>query len=43
MSLWLFNVYMDGVVKEVNARVLYRGLSLVNVDSKVEPESTVVC
>ena len=22
MSPWLFNVYMDGVVREVNARVL---------------------
>ena len=22
MSLWLFNVYTDGVVREVNARVL---------------------
>ena len=26
MSPWLFNLYMDGVVREVNARVLGRGL-----------------
>ncbi len=32
MSPWLFNVYMDGVVREVNARMLGKGLSLVNAD-----------
>ena len=26
MSPWLFNVYMDGVVREVNVRVLGKGL-----------------
>ena len=26
MSPWLFNVYMDGVVREVNARMLGKGL-----------------
>ena len=25
---WLFNVYMDGVVREVNVRVLGKGLEL---------------
>ena len=25
MSPWLFNVYMDGVVREVNIRVLGKG------------------
>ena len=25
MSSWLFNVYMDGVVREVNVRVLGKG------------------
>ena len=30
MSPWLFNLYMDGVVGEVNARVLGRGLKLVD-------------
>ena len=30
MSPWLFNLYIDGVVKEVNARVLGRGLKLVD-------------
>ena len=28
MSPWLFNIYMDGVVREVNMRVMERGLSL---------------
>ena len=28
MSQWLFNVYMDGVVREVNVRVLGKGLKL---------------
>ena len=31
MSPWLFNLYMDGVVREVNARVCERGVELVNV------------
>ena len=30
MSPWLFNLYTDGVVREVNARVLGRGLKLVD-------------
>ena len=30
MSPWLFNLYIDGVVREVNARVLGRGLKLVD-------------
>ncbi len=34
MLIWLFNIYVDGVVREVNARMLSRGLSLVNVDSR---------
>ncbi len=28
MSPWLFNLYMDGVVREVNARGMDRGLKL---------------
>ena len=28
MSPWLFNVYMDGMVTEVNIRVLHKGLEL---------------
>ena len=28
MTPWLFNVYMDGVVREVNVRVLGKGLKL---------------
>ncbi len=34
MSPWLFNVYMDGAVREVHARMLGRGLSLVNADGR---------
>ena len=29
MSPWLFNVYMDGVVQEVNVRVRGKGLELL--------------
>ena len=32
VSPWLFNVYMDGVVREVNARVLGNGLELQSVN-----------
>ena len=31
MSPWLFNVYMDGVVREVSAMVLGKWLELPNV------------
>ena len=30
MSPWLFNLHIDGVVRKVNARVLGRGLMLVD-------------
>ena len=32
MSPWLFNVYMDGVVREVNVRVLGKGLELLSAN-----------
>ena len=32
MSSWLFNVYMDGVVQEVNVRVLGKGLELLSAN-----------
>ena len=32
MSPWLFNVNMDGVVREVNVRVLGKGLELLSVN-----------
>ena len=32
MSPWLFNVYMDGVVREVNVRVLRKGLELLSAN-----------
>ena len=34
MSPWLFNMYMDGVVREVNARVMGRGVELVEEDGR---------
>ena len=33
MSPWSFNVYMDGVVREVNVRVLGKGLELLSANS----------
>ena len=33
MSPWLFNVYMGGVVREVNVRVLGKGLELLSANS----------
>ena len=32
VSPWLFNVYMDGVVREVNVRVLGKGLELLSAN-----------
>ena len=32
MSSWLFSVYMDGVVREVNVRVLGKGLELLSAN-----------
>ena len=32
MSPWLFNVYMDGVVRDVNIRVLGNGLELLSTN-----------
>ena len=32
MSPWLFNVYMDGVVREVNVRVHEKGLELLSAN-----------
>ena len=32
MSQWLFNVYMDGVIREVNVRVLGKGLELLSAN-----------
>ena len=32
MSPWLFNVYMDDVVREVNVRVLQKGLELLRAN-----------
>ena len=32
MSPWLFNVYVDGMVREVNVRVLGKGLELLSTN-----------
>ena len=32
MSSWLFNVYMDSVVRKVNVRVLGNGLELLSAN-----------
>ena len=32
MYPWLFNVYMDGVVRGVNVRVLVKGLELLSAN-----------
>ena len=32
MSSWLFNVYMDGVVRDVNVRVLGKELELLRAN-----------
>ena len=32
MSPWLCNLYMDGVVREVNVRVLGKGLELLSIN-----------
>ena len=32
MSPWLFNVYMDSVVREVNVRALGKGLELLSAN-----------
>ena len=34
MSPWLFNVYMDGVVREVRMRTLGRGLEMRDRDGQ---------
>ena len=36
MLSWLFNLYTDGVIREVNARVLSRGLKLVDGNDRRE-------
>ena len=32
ISPWFFNVYMEGVVREVNVRVLGKGLELLSAN-----------
>ena len=35
MSPWLFNVYRDGVVREVNVRMLGKGLELMSANGSM--------
>ena len=39
MSPWLFNTYMDGVAREVDASMLIRSLTFINSDDRVEDKS----
>ena len=43
MSSWLFNIYMDCVVREVIGRMLGRDINLVDSDDRVENKSATVC
>ena len=43
MSPWLFNVYMDGVVQEVNDGVLGKGLDLLGVNGRRFEINHVIC
>ena len=43
MSLWMFNVYMDGVVREVNVRVLGKGLELLSANAAGLDKPAVIC
>ena len=43
MSPWLFDVCMGGVVREVNSRVLGRGIELMVENENVGIESVAVC
>ena len=43
MSPWLFNIYMDDVIREVNATIFSRGLSFINTDDRVEDKPEIVC
>ena len=43
MSPWFFNVYMDGVVREVNVNVLGKGLELLNRMVTVFFRTTLPC
>jgi hypothetical protein len=43
MSPWLFNIFIDGVVREVNSRVMENGVALVSGNDRVAVESDTVC
>ena len=43
MSPWLFNMYMDGVVREVYVRTEKNGVNLVGVDGQGLELSDSVC
>ena len=39
VSPWLFNIHMNGVIREVNVRVLGKCLNLIDADDKDVAES----
>ena len=43
MSPWLLNMYMDGVVREVNASAPGRGVQLLGRGKSLESESAILC
>ena len=44
MSPWLFNVYMDGMVHEVNVRVIGKGLELLSANGgRFEINQPIIC
>ncbi len=43
LSPYLFNTYMDGVVREINSGLLGRGLSLLSEDERAKRGLAAVC
>ena len=43
MSLWLFNIYVDDVAKEVNVIMLDTSFSLISTDDRLESVLATVC
>jgi hypothetical protein len=39
MSPWLLNIFIDGVVREVNSRVMAKGVALENETDRVAAKS----
>ena len=44
MSIWLFNVYIDGVIREMNIRVIGKGMELLSAnDGRFEINQLLFC